>query len=113
MVHEGDPGDNIFIIESGEAIVMDDKTNSVISILKSDDTYGIVELMTGITHIYNVVVKNDMHVWIINKESFDRIIGLNPALADEVKTLATEKIHLRRKIKILALKMQHYGIMLL
>ena len=97
MVHEGDPGDNIFIIESGEAIVMDDKTNSVISILKSDDTYGIVELMTGITHIYNVVVKNDMHVWIINKESFDRIIGLNPALAAEVKTLATEKIHLLEK----------------
>jgi zinc transporter ZupT len=94
MVHEGDPGDNIFIIESGEAIVMDDKTNSVISILKSDDTYGIVELITGITHNYNVVVKNDMHVWIINKDSFDRIIGLNPSLAAEVKTLATEKIHL-------------------
>ncbi len=97
MVHEGDPGDNIFIIESGEAIVMDDKTNSVINILKSDDTYGIVELMTGITHNYNVVVKNDMHVWIINKESFDRIIGLNPSLAAEVKTLATEKIHLLEK----------------
>ena len=97
MVHEGDPGDNIFIIESGEAIVMDDKTNSVISILKSDDTYGIVELITGITHNYNVVVKNDMHVWIINKESFDRIIGLNPSLAAEVKILATEKIHLLEK----------------
>lgn len=97
MVHEGDPGDNIFIIESGEAIVMDDKTNSIINILKSDDTYGIVELMTGITHNYNVVVKNDMHVWIINKESFDRIIGLNPSLAAEVKTLATEKIHLLEK----------------
>lgn len=97
MVHEGDPGDNIFIIESGEAIVMDDKTNSVINILKSDDTYGIVELMTGITHNYNVVVKNDMHVWIINKESFDRIIGLNPSLAAEIKTLATEKIHLLEK----------------
>jgi zinc transporter ZupT len=97
MVHEGDPGDNFFIIESGEAIVMDDKTNSVISILKSDDTYGIVELMTGITHNYNVVVKNDMHVWIINKESFDRIIGLNPSLAAEIKTLVTEKIYLLGK----------------
>ena len=52
MVHEGDPGDNFFIIENGEAIVMDDNTNSVISILRADDTYGIVELMTGITHNY-------------------------------------------------------------
>jgi len=97
MVHEGDPGDNFFIIENGEAIVMDDSTNSVISILRSDDTYGIVELMTGITHNYNVVVKDDMHVWIINKESFDRVIDLNPSLATEIKTLVTEKIHLLEK----------------
>ena len=97
MVHEGDPGDNFFIIENGEAIVMDDSTNSVISILKADDTYGIIELMTGISHNYNVVVKDDMHVWIINKESFDRVIDLNPSLADEIKTLVTEKIHLLEK----------------
>ena len=97
MVHEGDPGDNFFIIENGEAIVMDDSTNSVISILRPDDTYGIVELMTGISHNYNVVVKDDMHVWIINKESFDRVIDLNPSLAAEIKTLVTEKIHLLEK----------------
>ncbi len=94
MVHEGDPGDLFFIIEDGEAIVMDDKKNAVVSLLEPNDTYGIVELMTGITHSYTVVVKNDMHVWIINKESLDRIISLNPNLAGEIKTLVTEKIHL-------------------
>jgi zinc transporter ZupT len=97
MVHEGDPGDNFFIIESGSAIVMDDNTNDVISILQPDDTYGIVELITGITHNYNVVVKEDMHVWIINKESFDRIMSLNPMLAEEIKTLVTDKIQLLEK----------------
>ncbi len=94
MVHEGDPGDLFFIIESGEAIVMDDTTNSVVNLLKTDDTYGIVELITGIKHNYNVLVKEDMHVWVINKESLDRIIFLNPALAREIKTLVYEKIHL-------------------
>jgi zinc transporter ZupT len=94
MVHEGDPGDFLFIIESGEAIVMDDANNSVVNLLKPNDTYGIVELMTGITHNYNVVVKYDMHVWVINKESLDRIISFNPTLAREIKTLVTEKIHL-------------------
>lgn len=94
MVHEGDPGDFLFIIESGSAIVMDDATNSVINLLKANDTYGIVELMTGITHNFNVVVKEDMHVWVINKESLDRIISLNPALAKEIKSLVTEKIQL-------------------
>jgi CRP-like cAMP-binding protein len=94
MVHEGDPGDLFFIIESGSAIVMDDKTNSVITLLAPNDTYGIVELMTNISHNYNVVVKEDMHAWVINKESLDRIIALNPVLAKEIKSLITEKIHL-------------------
>jgi zinc transporter ZupT len=35
-----------------------------------------------------------MHVWIINKESLDQIISLNPLLATELKSLVTEKIHL-------------------
>jgi zinc transporter ZupT len=94
MVHDGDPGDLFFIIESGEAIVMDDTHNTIVNLLKPNDTYGIVELMTGISHNYNVVVKTDMHVWVINKESLDRIINLNPALAKEIKDLVTEKIHL-------------------
>ncbi|MBK9390861.1 MAG: cyclic nucleotide-binding domain-containing protein [Bacteroidetes bacterium] len=94
MVHESDPGDNFYLIENGEAIVMDDNTNSVISVLKPNDIYGLVEMMTGITHNYNVVVKSDMHVWIINKESFDNLIKLNPSLASEIKSLVTEKIHL-------------------
>jgi zinc transporter ZupT len=94
MIHEGDPGDLFFIIENGEAIVMDDKNNRVINILKTNDTYGIVEMLTGITHAFTVVVKKDMHVWVINKESLDRIVLLNPALAKEIKELITEKIHL-------------------
>jgi zinc transporter ZupT len=94
MVHEGDPGDLFFIIEEGEAIVMDDNNNTVVNLLKANDTYGIVEMMTGITHNYTVIVKDDMHVWIINKESLDRVIVLNPHLAKEIKDLVTEKIHL-------------------
>jgi zinc transporter ZupT len=94
MVHEGDPGDLFFIIEEGEAIVMDDNSNTVVTLLHPNDTYGIVELITGITHSYTVVVKEDMHVWIINKESLDRVITLNPELAREIKELVTEKIHL-------------------
>jgi zinc transporter ZupT len=94
MIHEGDPGDNFFIIEKGEAIVMDDNNNNVVNILKENDTYGIVEMLTGITNNYTVVVKKDMHVWVINKEALDRIISFNPQLAKEVKDLVTQRIHL-------------------
>ena len=60
---------------------------------------GIVELMTGKSHNYTVVVKNDMHVWIINKDSIDRVINLNPVLAGEIKKLLAEKIHLLEQSK--------------
>ena len=85
MIHEGDPGDNFYIVEKGEALVIDDKSNDIINILRENDTYGIVEMLTGITHNYNVVVKNDMHVWVINKEALDFIVSFNPQLAREIK----------------------------
>lgn len=94
MIHEGDPGDNFFIIEKGEAVVMDDNNNNIVNILKENDTYGIVEMLTGITHNYTVVVKEDMHVWVINKEALDRIISFNPQLAKEIKDLVTHRINL-------------------
>jgi CRP-like cAMP-binding protein len=97
MIHEGDPGDLFFIIEKGEAIVMDDNNNNVVNILRENDTYGIVEMLTGITHNYTVVVKEDMHVWVINKEALDRIISFNPQFASEVKELVTDRINLLEK----------------
>lgn len=102
MAHEGDPGDNFYIIENGEAIVMDDNNNTVISVLKPNDSYGLVELMTGITHNYNVVVKNDMHVWIINKESLDNVLKQNPSFSSEIKSLVTDKIHLLEEKRVIS-----------
>lgn len=94
MVHEGDPGDNFYIIESGSAIVMDDSTNQVVSILSANDSYGITELLTGKSHNYSSVVKEDMHVWIINKESIDIVLKLNPLLATELKKIVTSDLRL-------------------
>lgn len=94
MVHEGDPGDMFYLIESGSAIVMDDSTNNVVSIVSANDTYGLTELLTGKTHQYTVVVKDDMHVWVINKEKLDSVLKINQELAGEIKRMVTENIHL-------------------
>jgi zinc transporter ZupT len=94
MVHEGDPGDMFYIIESGSAIVMDDASNNVVSIISANDTYGITELLTGKTHQFTVVVKEDMHVWAINKEKLDAVLKINQDLAEEMKRMVTENIHL-------------------
>jgi zinc transporter ZupT len=94
IVHEGDPGDMFYVIESGSAVIIDDTNNDVIGILEKNDTYGIIELLTGTTHKFTVLVKGDMHVWVINKESLDRVISLNPELASEIRKLVTENIHL-------------------
>jgi zinc transporter ZupT len=94
IVHEGDPGDMFFVIESGSAVIIDDKNNDVIGILEKNDSYGIVELLTGTTHKFTVLVKSDMHVWVINKEALDKIISFNPELAAEIRNLVTKNIHL-------------------
>lgn len=92
MVHEGDPGDLFFFIESGSAIVMDDKTNQVVRILSANETYGITELLTGKSHDYSVVVKDDMHLWIVNKEAMDNLLKLNPVLAADLRKMVTDEL---------------------
>jgi zinc transporter ZupT len=94
MVHEGDPGDMFFIIESGSAIVMDDATNNVVSIISANDTYGLTELLTGKTHQYTVVVKEDMYAWVVNKEKLDSVLKINQELAGEIKKIVTQNIHI-------------------
>lgn len=53
-----------------------------------------MELLTGRQHQYTVVVKEDMHVWVISKEKLDLVLNANPKLASELKKAITEKIHL-------------------
>jgi zinc transporter ZupT len=101
IVHEGDPGDNFYIIEKGSAIIMDDKHNNIIGTLQENDSYGIVEMLTGINHSLTVIVREDMHVWVINKESLDKVILLHPQLANELRDLVTEKIHLLEKQNVI------------
>ena len=101
IVHEGDPGDNFYIIEAGSAIVMDDKRNAIVGNLKENDTYGIVEMLTGINHNFTVIVREDMHVWVINKESLDKVILLHPQLASELKDLITKKIDVLEKQNVI------------
>jgi len=94
MVHEGDPGDLFFFIESGSAIVMDDNTNQVVSILSANDTYGITELLTGKSHDYTVVVKDDMHIWVVTKEAMDNLLKANPVLAADLRRMVSDEIKL-------------------
>jgi CRP-like cAMP-binding protein len=97
IVHDGDPGDNFYIIEKGSAIIMDDRNNTITGMLKENDTYGIIEMLNGLSHTYTVIVREDMHVWVINKESLDKIISLHPQLAKDIRELLTQKIHLLDK----------------
>jgi zinc transporter ZupT len=94
MVHEGDPGDLGYIIESGSAIVMDDKTNNIASIIGPDDTYGLTELLTGKHHEYTVVVKEEMHVWVIGRDKLDLVLNSNKTLAGEIKKMVADDIHI-------------------
>jgi len=93
LVHEGDPGDMFFVIESGSALVMDDNKNSIVSILSANQTYGIAELLTNLTHRYTVIVKEDMHAWVINKESMDNVLRANPLLSSEIRQIVTSDLH--------------------
>jgi CRP-like cAMP-binding protein len=85
ILHEGDPGDLFFIVESGSAIVMDDSSNNVVEIITAGSVYGLAELLSGTSHKYTVVAKETMHVWVVSRENLEKVLTANPAFSDVLR----------------------------
>jgi len=93
IIRQGDPGDSLFIVESGEIDIIDEKGGTgTIATLTVDDVLGEMALLTGEPRSATAIAKVDTRAWLILKEHFDRILRASPKLAEAVKTLAMERI---------------------
>jgi CRP-like cAMP-binding protein len=93
LLRQDEPGDSLFIIESGEIDIVDVKNNMrKIATLKRNDVVGEMALVTGEPRSATAVSSSDAKVWIILKEHFDLLLQNSPKLAEAVKTLVSERI---------------------
>jgi len=93
VLRQGEPGDSLFIIESGKVDIVDVKSNMrKIAELKENDVLGEMAIMTGEPRSATAVTATDTKVWIILKEHFDLLIRNSPRLAEAVKKLVSARI---------------------
>ena len=93
IIHQGDPGDSLFIVENGEVDIFNERNESrKIATLTEDDVFGEMALLTGEPRSATAVAASDTRVWLILKEHFDRFLSTSPKLAEAVKHLLQERI---------------------
>jgi CRP-like cAMP-binding protein len=93
IIRQGDPGDSLFIVESGKVDILDERNNSKkIATLHADDVLGEMALVTGEPRSATAIAVVDTTVWLILKEHFDRLMRTSPKICDAVKTLVEERI---------------------
>lgn len=92
ILREGEPGDSLFLIESGEIDILHEKNNVKIATLSAGDVVGEMALVTGEPRSATAITKSETKVWMILKGDFDRILASSPRLGEAVKNIVTTRI---------------------
>ena len=91
---EGEPGDELFIIQSGSLKIIRIINNNevLLTMLKSGDIFGEMAALEGKPRAASAVAVEDCVVMAVNKANFELMIRDQPQLAVRVTTLLAERI---------------------
>jgi len=91
---EGEPGDELFIIQSGSLKITRIINNSevLLTMLKSGDIFGEMAALEGKPRAASAFAVEDCVVMAVNKANFEFMIRDQPQLAVRVTTLLAERI---------------------
>ena len=94
IVREGDPGDDMYIVESGQVrVVSDVETEKVVfAHLGPSEFFGEMALMTGAPRSAGVIATTDVCLWRLGKEQFDLILREHPQVSMEISRILGERV---------------------
>lgn len=84
LCRAGDPGDSLYIIRSGGVRIFGRNEKGVevdLSIQGPGDTFGEMALLTGEPMSVDVEILEDVHLMVLSKEQFDRILSDFPDIS--------------------------------
>ena len=87
VVHQGDPGDALYVITEGTTVVSvrdDQGTEKEVARLGRGEFFGEMALLTGEPRNASVTAVDDITVLVIHKDSLQNMLGRRPALAEEM-----------------------------
>jgi eukaryotic-like serine/threonine-protein kinase len=98
FITQGDTGDKIYIIQSGECQVLIEKEGLLHPVAKigSGDFIGEMALLTGEPRSAHVEAKSDMTLWEISRETLEKLIDSDPAVATFLTEIMSDRFSSRK-----------------
>jgi CRP-like cAMP-binding protein len=93
---EGEPGDELFIIQKGSVkiIKITDNNEILLAVLKTGDIFGEMALLESKPRAAGAVAYEDCQLMAVNRENFQQMIQTQPQLIARLTTLLSERIWL-------------------
>jgi predicted acylesterase/phospholipase RssA/CRP-like cAMP-binding protein len=116
LFEEGDPGDAMYLVESGQLAVVGQKHGEHIALIGPGNFVGDISLILAQPRTATVQVTIDAQLWLLEKKDFDDLITTRPSIALEMmrelsRRLVTTTRRKRQMItrRITALSGSHKG----
>ncbi|MDR2942388.1 MAG: cyclic nucleotide-binding domain-containing protein [Treponema sp.] len=96
---EGEPGDELFIIQKGSVKIVKITENNeiLLAVLKSGDIFGEMALLESKPRAAGAVAFEECHLMAVNRDNFQQMIKTQPQLIARLTTLLSERIWLLYK----------------
>jgi CRP-like cAMP-binding protein len=93
---EGEPGDELFIIQKGSVkiIKITDNNEILLAVLKQGDIFGEMALLESKPRAAGAVAYEDCQLMAVNRANFQQMIQTQPQLIARLTTLLSERIWL-------------------
>lgn len=93
IVRQGEPGDELFILTSGEAEVLLDMNGkpTQVATLKSGQFFGEMALLTGEPRSATVQALTQMSVLVVSKPAMSRAFSADPTLIEQISAILAER----------------------
>ncbi|MBN1658814.1 MAG: cyclic nucleotide-binding domain-containing protein [Anaerolineae bacterium] len=95
VVREGEPGHEMFFIESGRVRVLRQTDTGIAALaeLGAGDLFGEMALLTGSPRSATVTAISDVNLWLLSQADFEALVTAYPNLALALSRLLSERLH--------------------
>jgi len=95
VIKQGEPGDEMYFIESGRARVVREMSSTralVLAELEAGDLFGEMSLLTGAPRSATVTALSELNLWILGQADFNDLVTAYPNLALAISRLLSERL---------------------
>ena len=103
IISEGEVGDCLYLIKSGQVKVIaelkEEDEEIVLSYLTKGDYFGEMSLITGEPRSATVISETELLLWQLDKKDFDSLMLRNPAITVSLTHMLSQRLRLANKAR--------------